>query len=130
MSSLDIFIVISAFLGSFSTYWGVHRLKWSAVLASSLFSLIFALIMNWIPWFDADLTFKLSVVFIGASFVGMSSEKLVENEKYLFIATLFYLIMFLRVSSVFNGFGGGLGTSATIGVVSVLGIKKLLDRIL
>ncbi len=129
MSYLDLSILLIALLGSFSTYWGVYKLKWNSVLSSALFSLIFACIMKVFPWFDAEFSFKLSVVFIGASFIGMSSEKLIENKRFLFIATIFFVIVFLSVSVVFKGFGGGLGTSAAISVISSYGLKKILDRV-
>jgi hypothetical protein len=128
--SIFLILLVVSLLGGVSTYLFSQKLNFSSVLASTLLSLIVALVFLAVGELgQSGLSSKIPVVFIGASFVGMSSVQNLKNIQQVAFASLIFGIVFLSASSLFAGFGGGLGTSAAIGVICNIGLQRILDRV-
>ena len=65
---------------------------------------------------------------MGASFVGMVSEKVINNYWILASAGIIFSILYLNTGSYFEGFGGALGTTASISVIVTMGIILFKKR--
>lgn len=101
-------------------------------MASSAVSLIVALIFLWVPmpFLDDDLIKAIPVVFFGASFAGMSSKEVMKDIRYVALAGLVFGFIFTHTSTLFTGYGGGLGTTACISVIATYGIANLIEHFL
>lgn len=122
MYNLLLLITVS-FLSAITTFYVNEGLKQGPVRSSAILSLIVGLYFYFFPGsMDGYLVKNIPVVFIGASFVGMVSARLLSN--YLLIGTggVIFCLIYLHTSKFFNGYGGALGTSASIALLAVLSI--------
>ncbi len=122
-------ILITTTLGALLTSEISNRLKISKVATSASLSLVFASFFHFFPSvLNSDLTNLLPAAFFGATFTGMSAEKVIYKYQIILAGILFGLI-FIFITPYFSGFGGGLGISANISIITTLGIKILFERI-
>lgn len=120
--SIPIISILSALL----TYEiGTVRSK-SAVRASAISGLIFGIPVYFAPaaGIAAGVFEMLPAAAMGASFVGMSSAKAVPSRFWIATSAAVFSGIFLFSSPAFEGNGGGLGISALISVITVVGIRK------
>jgi len=75
------------------------------------------------------LTHHLPLVCFGASFVGMVSHKVLSDYFLIAISGGLFTVLFLNLSKMFDGFGGGLGVTACIALLITLAIPVLLEKI-
>ena len=116
-------LIITAVIAAMLTFFTNHKLKQGPVRSSALLSLVVALLFYFFPNFaGADLAKNVPVVFIGGSFIGMVSKKIVDNYFKLAISGLVFAIIYLNTSRFFAGYGGALGASAGISLLSVLSL--------
>lgn len=126
----SIFIILTGIIAVVATFYISTHLKQGAVRASAGLSLLVALIPFLFPdLFTAHLASDIPNVFFGASFIGMVSKNLISNYWLLALSGLLFSLIYLHSGSLFNGFGGALGTTASISVVVILGFKKLKEKI-
>lgn len=117
----------SAVVAALGTFWIHHRLHASPVMASSLVSLVFALAV-WL-WGDGiEWLGPVPYAAIGGSFIGMSSKKYVKGIESILLASLIFGVLFSRSSQFFEGYGGALGTSACISVLTAVSWRRLVKR--
>lgn len=118
-----------SFGGIFITYHLNHTLKQGSVRSSALASLVVGLIFYLVPnMFEQDLQTGLPLIFIGASFIGMSNTRYFGRITQIFFAAiLFSLLSFLSVN-LFIGYGGKLGLMANISVVITIATFALLKN--
>jgi hypothetical protein len=114
-------LIIISLLGALVSYAIQHYLKQSPVLASSLPSLIYALIVIYL----IEDYITCTVVFFSASFIGMSSKERLPNIIYVIIAGFIHAFLFHFYFEHFNGLGGKLGLMALTSVVMTLGIRYM-----
>ncbi|WP_113635312.1 hypothetical protein [Nubsella zeaxanthinifaciens] len=115
--------IFTAILAAMLTFYVNHSLKQGAVRSSALLALLVALLFHYVPdILSATLTKNIPVVFIGGSFIGMASKKIVDSYFKLAISGFVFAIIYLNTSSFFNGYGGALGASAGISLLSVLSL--------
>lgn len=120
-----LWIVLVSVLGVMSTYSLQHYFKQSAVFASSITSLVFAVIMViFLPAY-----YNYAGVFFTASFVGMSSNFVMKNYYFAFFSSLVLGFIFHQFIPIFNGFGGKMGTMALLSVIMTYGFSNMLLRI-
>jgi hypothetical protein len=120
----EFLIITTAMIAAGLTYYLSIDCKQGAVRASAALSLLFALFLYIFPnWLGAQLSQKLAVVFIGASFVGMSGQAVLKNIRDAAGAGLIFSLLYLNASRFFSGYGGGLGTMAFIAVLAVFGLQ-------
>jgi hypothetical protein len=118
-----IIIIITAIIAAMLTFYVNHQLKQGPVRSSALLSLIVALPFYFYPnLLDPALSKNIPVAFIGGSFIGMVSRKIIDSYMKLAISGFIFAIIYLNTSNFFNGYGGALGASAGISLLSVLSL--------
>lgn len=119
--------IASATLCAASTYWLHVRFRISPILASATVTLLVALAV--IPFSNsAEWVQAISYAGIGGSFIGMSTKKTIKGFRYVLLASLIFGLIFIHSSQFFEGFGGALGTSACISVLTAISWRKLVRQ--
>ncbi|WP_113661312.1 hypothetical protein [Pedobacter nanyangensis] len=116
-------LILVAIIAAMLTFYVNHQLRQGPVRSSALLSLIVAATFYFFPnLLPTELAKNIPVVFIGGSFIGMASKKIIDNYIKLAISGLVFAVIYLNTSSFFNGYGGALGASAGISLLSVLSL--------
>ncbi|MEH6305900.1 hypothetical protein RYH73_09625 [Olivibacter sp. CPCC 100613] len=124
MYILILFIV--SFIAATGTFYLNEHLKQGPIRSSAVLSLIVATFFFLFPQLLSPyLTTNIPLVFIGSSFIGMVSTRLISNYFLIGAAGLIFCIVYLNTSSFFHGYGGALGTSAAISLLAVLSLPIL-----
>lgn len=122
-------IIITSIVGVVLTFYVSTKMEHGAVRASAGLSLIVGIFFYLFPAvLSPYLTHNIPLAFMGASFVGMVSEKIIRNYWPLVLAGIVFSILYLNTGSYFEGFGGALGTTASISVIVIMGIGLLHKR--
>lgn len=122
MYNMAILILVS-FVSAMLTFYVNEDLKQGPVRSSAMLSLVVAVYFHYFAGTtDSYLAKNIPLVFIGASFIGMVSVRLLSNYLLIGIAGMIFCLIFLHTSRFFNGYGGALGTSACISLLAVLSI--------
>lgn len=122
--------IISAIL----TYVVNNKYRQGAVRASAGLSLLVGLFFYFFPeLFSPYLTKNIPIVFIGATFIGMVSSKILPSYLLVGFSGFIFSIIYLNSSPFFKGYGGALGTTAAISVLvslslAVVSKKKVFKR--
>jgi len=112
-----------------ATYILQIKFKQSPVKSSALLGVIVGLFFLIFPkLFSAYLTENIPLVCFGASFIGMVSSKVVYNHIQIGVSGVVFTIIYLNTSTYFNGFGGGLGSTACIALLVTLSIPVLKKK--
>ena len=117
----------SAVMAAIGTYWIHTRFSENPVMASSFVTLLIALAVSLLDG-SADWIRPIPYAAIGGSFIGMSTKKNVKGFESILLASLIFGVIFTRSSQFFEGFGGALGTSACISVLTAISWRKLIKR--
>lgn len=116
-------------VGALLTFIVAHDLKQGVVRASAGLSLIVALFFHAFPHLiSPELTADIPIVFFGASFVGMTGNRVLKYRWLIFLGGIIFSGIYLVSSEVFVGYGGKLGTTACISCMIVLGLDGMLER--
>jgi|TARA_R100000501_G_C2598044_1_gene95973 hypothetical protein len=111
--------IISAIL----TYVVNNKYRQGAVRASAGLSLLVGLFFYFFPeLFSPYLTKNIPIVFIGATFIGMVSSKILPSYLLVGFSGFIFSIIYLNASPFFKGYGGALGTTAAISVLVSLSL--------
>ncbi|CAM4248537.1 hypothetical protein [Gillisia hiemivivida] len=122
-------ILITSILGVVLTFYVSTKMEHGEVRASAGLSLTVGIFFYLFPAILSPyLIHNIPLAFMGASFVGMVSEKIIHNYWVLALAGIMYSILYLNTGSYFEGFGGALGTTASISVIVIMGIGLLQKR--
>jgi len=125
-NELNIFrLILISILGVLIPFYIQHKFKQSAVFASAIASLVYALIIIYL--IKDFLT--CSVVFFSASFIGMSSKDKLPNIIYIFIAGIIHALLFHVYFEHYNGLGGKLGLMALTTVVITVGLRVMYNHL-
>jgi hypothetical protein len=127
----EVIVVITSVVAAAATLFVSHDLKQGPVRASAILSLAVAVIFLFFPSsMKANyLVVNIPLVFIGASFVGMTSKVHFKNWMYAVFSGLVFGLIFLGTQDVFNGFGGGLGAKACLSVLTTIGVEYLVTLV-
>jgi len=116
-------LFLTGILGAISTYIVANKYKQGAVRASALLSLLVGILFYTFPNIvNIKLATHIPLVFIGASFSGMTSPQILGKFSII-ISGIIFSIIYLHTSTFFIGFGGGLGTTACISICITYLIK-------
>lgn len=127
----DIILVFVGTAASLISYQLNNKYKLSAVMASALPSLLVALFLYGFPTLlPEELSMNIPLVFMGSSFIGMSSSKILPNWIWSIIAGIIFGVIYVDTSIFFTGYGGGLGTTACISVLVSFAMRHLHRRYL
>lgn len=122
----SLLIIITGIVAVIATFYNSTNLNLGAVKASAGLSLIVATVPLIFPNLLSNyLQLHIPAVFFGASFVGMVSKHLISNYWLLALAGLLFSLLYLNTGDYFEGFGGVLGTTASISVILILGITSI-----
>jgi O-antigen/teichoic acid export membrane protein len=124
----EVLWIVSAVSGAICTYWLQTRWKVRPVSASSVVTLLIALAV--LPFSDSSQGMQaIPYAGIGGSFIGMSTKKNVKGFETVLLAALIFGLIFIHSSQFFEGFGGALGTSACISVLTAISWRKFFKRV-
>ncbi|MFD2033268.1 hypothetical protein ACFSKL_00620 [Belliella marina] len=115
-------------LSAFATYLLHTRYSQNPVLISSALTFIVAGLYQLFADDFPAIFHHVPYLCIGGTFIGMSSRKKIKQAKYILLAGLIFSLIYLRSSAFFEGFGGALGTSACISVLSVISFRQFFKR--
>lgn len=122
-------LIFVGFIAAVFTFFMNVRLKQGPSRSSALLSLLVGSYFHFFPAaMDAYLVKNIPLIFIGASFVGMVSARLLSSYFLIGLAGMIFCLIFLNASKFFEGFGGALGTSAAISLLVVLSIPVLSKK--
>ena len=107
-----------------SVYKKLGPIKGSSIV-SLAFGLMFFFMSKSQPGYDLPVT--MSAVAMGASFVAMSSLKVIPDRKWMAVASVFFGLVFIGISPFLHGLGGLLGTSACVAVVVTFGVIRFME---
>ena len=108
------------------TFFVNERLGQGPVRSSACLSLLVAGFFYFFPdSLNPFLVKNIPVVFIGGSFIGMVSARLLSGYLKIGVAGVIFCVIYLNTSRFFNGYGGALGTAAYIALLAVLGLPVL-----
>ncbi|MCH2223579.1 MAG: hypothetical protein MK066_02325 [Crocinitomicaceae bacterium] len=123
-------LLITGIFGATGTYLLAHKGKQGVVRASALLSLVVAILAhlfsNLLP---LEYTTQIPVIFIGASFVGMTSPKVIPSIGFMVVSGILFSLLYLWTVTFFNGIGGALGTAACISVISTVTLQNIYTLI-
>ena len=127
MSIESLFVVLTTLLGGLSTFMLQSKSMVSKVQASAITTLIFSTALYWVvSAFDLMIDSTLFMaIFWGASFIGMSSSKIIDWKSIL-IASAIFALLFELSESVEKSHGGKLGLLAAIASIAALAIVSIL----
>lgn len=125
----ELILIAVGGIGALSTFIVSHDLKQGAVRASAGLSLLVGLVFYLFPHLAPDpLSIEIPLVFFGASFVGMTGSHLVPQKLLILLGGIVFSGVYLAAESVFNGYGGKLGTAACISSLILVGISLILQK--
>lgn len=106
----------------------INKYGLNSILASSLITIIFlglGLLVSLLIPFDYNNS-TLQAVILGATFIGMSSKEIFANNYIVIISVTIFILCFNLTNWLCIGLGGGLGTIASISVISSYSVFHLL----
>ncbi len=122
-------LIITGILGATLTHFVSEYLRFGAVKASALLSLIVGLFFYaFTNVLNGYLTEHLPIVFVGTSFIGMVSAKTLKSYTLLAIAGALFTGIYITKSHVFDGYGGALGALAFIALVTTMGFAFVVSN--
>lgn len=123
-------IIIAGIFGALVTYFLNNKIQLGSVLASALISVLTAGFFFIFPELISKyLTANIPVVVMGSSFIGMATNRVISQYWIIGFSGLIFSVIFLFTGSFFEGFGGSLGTTASISLCSAFALNRLNNLI-
>ncbi len=129
---MEILILLtSGILGAVITYLVNNRLQLGGVMASAGISVLVSLLFLVFPELLSDyLTINIPPIVMGASFIGMATERVIPKLWIIGLAGSIFPVIFLLSGSFFEGFGGSLGTTAALSLSTMYGFNIIRKKLL
>jgi hypothetical protein len=122
-------LLAASLISSVLTFYVNEELRQGPVRSSALLTLVVALYFHFFPHsMDSYLVKNIPVVFIGGSFIGMVSPRILSDYLLIGTAGLIFCIIYINTSKFFNGYGGAVGTAAAISLLAVLSIPVFTKK--
>jgi hypothetical protein len=122
-------IIFISILGSVSTYYFYNSHHQSPIRMSAFLSLVVAYVFFWFPDFlPDDLSESIPYVFMGSTFVGMTSASIM-NINWIALSGFLFGILILLLQEAFVGFGGKLGAIAFAAIIFSLVMIRITSFI-
>ncbi|PZP47064.1 MAG: hypothetical protein DI598_11405 [Pseudopedobacter saltans] len=126
---LTFFIIVTSIVSACLTFYVNEHLKQGPVRSSALLSLIVGTVFYVLRGKIADeIVNNIPIVFIGASFIGMVSTRALSEIRLIAFAGFVFSLIYINTSHFFKGYGGALGTSASIAVMATMCIPIFIPR--
>ncbi|WP_225037007.1 MULTISPECIES: hypothetical protein [Winogradskyella] len=124
-----IILIVTGIIGATLTHFVSEQLKWGAVKASAILSLIVGLFFYCFPeLLNSYLDEHIPIVFVGTSFIGMVSSKTLKSYPLLAISGTIFAAIYINKNHVFDGYGGALGALAFIALLVTMGFAEAVSR--
>jgi len=118
-----------SFVSSVTTFYVNEHLKHGPVRSSAMLSLAVGLFFYFFPHLmNSFLVKNIPIVFIGGSFIGMVSSRVLSNYLLIGTAGLIFCLIYINTSRFFNGYGGAVGTASAIALLAVLSLPVVTKR--
>lgn len=124
---ISMIYIFTGIVGAITTYLLSTKTNWGTVRSSAFLSLIVGIIFFKLDEHQEFLR-EVPLVFIGASFIGMTSSTKLRLWGIFFAGTLFG-VLYALIPSVHIGAGGTMGTAACVSVLFVYGITSLISDV-
>lgn len=126
---VNFYILLTSIFSACLTYYISEKRKKGAIRASALPSLIIGLLFYiFKDHIDPIYQRQIPATYLGASFVGMVSAGTLTHIRLVGFAGLLFGLIFVYASHFFQGYGGALGTSASIAVMASMCVPILMPR--
>ncbi len=123
-------ILFAGIVSAIITFYFNNHLQLGGVMASAGVSVLAGSFFYLFPeLLSSYLTQNLPAVIMGASFIGMATFRVIPQYWIIGISGLFFSFIYLFTGSYFDGFGGGLGTTAAISLCSVIGLNLVKNKL-
>jgi hypothetical protein len=111
------------------TFFVNEELRQGPVRSSAILSLVVGLYVYFFPHsMNSFLVKNIPAVFIGGSFIGMVSSRVLSNYILIGTAGLVFCLIYINTSRFFNGYGGSVGTASAIALLAVLSIPVVTKK--
>lgn len=121
---MSMILILASLFGGFGTFELTHRLSLSNIRSSSLITISAYFILKFTVNLEVELLHLIATAVFGGSFVGMSSNHILNRLELLF-ASLFFGILFILLIPHLAGLGGALGISAFVSVFLIKCLTKI-----
>ncbi|NKI26650.1 hypothetical protein HCG49_08760 [Arenibacter sp. 6A1] len=122
-------LILSGTLGAVLAFAVSNKLNQGPVRASAILSLVVAGFFYVFPQLlSPRLTQNIPILFFGGTFIGMPSSRIVSGYRFIGITGLVFSLFFLHTSNYFEGYGGALGTAASISFLVTFTIYKITRK--
>lgn len=126
---LYLLVIITSIISSCLTFYVNEHLKQGPIRSSALLSLIVGIIFYFLKsHISDDVANNIPIAFIGASFVGMVSSKALSEIRLIGFAGFIFSLIYINTSHFFKGYGGALGTAASISVMATMCVPLIIPR--
>ncbi len=126
----EITLLFVSIFGAISTFFVSQKFDISSVFTSAFLSFLVAIACHFLSGtLSESLEKNIPIVFIGASFVGMTSPKIISQMRWIALAGLFFGFIYMNASHYFSSHGGGLGTTAALSVIVSLGLIDMFHAL-
>lgn len=121
ISALDVLVALFAAL---TTIELKNRFKWSSVQASAGVGILLGVLWISLP----SVSFSVWLIGYGATFVAMTTKKILSDSATMAAAVL-YPFVYLAFQPLYLGYGGKLGMTALLSVLTICGLVELTQRL-
>jgi len=122
-------LFLTGFISPILTFYVNEGLKQGPVRSSAVLSLLVGLYFHLFPQsMDSYLVSNIPIVFIGGSFIGMVSSRILSNYLLLGTAGLIFCLIYINASQFFKGYGGAVGTASAIALLAALSIPVFTKK--
>ena len=119
-------ILITSAVAAVLSYYLNLRTNLGPVKASAFPALVVGVLFYLFPnILDEYLTLHIPLVFIGASFIGMSTRETLGKYQNALLPSLLFGLLYLATTQVFAGVGGKLGLMSGISVLVSLSVMAI-----
>ncbi|WP_027338951.1 hypothetical protein [Halonatronum saccharophilum] len=122
--NISTLLIIYSICGAVGTYVLSVRFNKGPVLSSAIVGLLAGIVL---PLIYGDLGTQLALMAFCASFAGMSSKDILDNEFLVLISGIITALIFIFTTPYLGGLGGKLGMTAFVSVISLRGSLSLID---
>jgi hypothetical protein len=124
-----IILLISGVVGAVITFYLNNNLQLGGVMASAGVSVFGGAFFYLFPdLLNPYLTENIPLIVMGASFIGMATFRVIRKNWIIGVSGFIFSVIYLLTGSFFEGFGGGLGTTAAISLGAAYGIRILKNK--
>lgn len=122
-------VIAVAIVGAVVTQWLAHGRRWGVLLASAAPTALVIAVSLGVSRGITLPSDALAAAWFGASFVGMTAPARLRGQRWMLLAAAaVFGVLLVLFEAHLSGLGGDLGATAAAAVISVLGLRWVIDR--